>query len=293
MSDPKNDIVVGVDGSAAGDAALCWALSHAAVSGEHVTAVRAWQLPPMIGPGDAFLSGVDESELEQGEKALLEEALARAAARVTGGSAIVNSVVVAGSAGQVLETRARDASMLVVGRRNESRGLSAIFGSTVSGLLHHAACPVVVVPVEAHAATQTGRIVVAVADGQASGGALTWAARTAAALHRPLVAVFVRPPDPGPTHDGFAGAADLDDVALKHLRELVVEAAPDLPMPAAADVLVGEPGPELVRYAAADDLLVVGSRGRGELTGRFLGSTSHHVVREAHCPVVVVRDSSG
>jgi nucleotide-binding universal stress UspA family protein len=151
---------------------------------------------------------------------------------------------------------------------------------------------VVVVPVEAHAVAQTGRIVVAVADGQASGGALAWATSTARVLHRPLVAVFVRPSDPGPTSDGWAGAADLDDVALKHLRELVDAAAPDLPMPVAADVLVGEPGPELERYAAADDLLVVGSRGRGELAGWFLGSTSHHVVREAHCPVVVVREPS-
>jgi nucleotide-binding universal stress UspA family protein len=186
--------------------------------------------------------------------------------------------------------------MLVLGRRSESHGLGGLFGSTVDGALHHVACPVAVVPVEAHSAVQTGRVVVAVADGQASGGALAWAAQTATALHRPLVAVYVRPPDPGPGHDawpaGWSGAQELDDVALKHLRELVDEAAPDLVMPAIVDILVGAAGPELVRHVAADDLLVVGSRGRGALAGWFLGSTSHHVVREAHCPVVVVREPS-
>ena len=291
MSEPRQDIVVGVDGSPAGDAALSWALAHAAVSGDHVTAVHTWQTPVMIGPGEAYLSVLDEQELTAQAQAVLDEALARAAARVTGGSAHVSSVCVAGSAPQVLEERARDAAMLVLGRRDESR---RVFGSTVDGALHHVACPVVVVHVEAHAAAQSGRVVVAVADGQASDGALAWAARTAATLHRPLVAVHVRHPDQGPKHlgqpTGWTGAKEIDDVALKHLREQVHEAAPDLPVPAAVDVLVGHAADELTRHVRADDLLVVGSRGRGTLAGWFLGSTSHHLVREAHCPVVVVRE---
>jgi nucleotide-binding universal stress UspA family protein len=162
----------------------------------------------------------------------------------------------------------------------------------VSGALHHVACPVVVVPATAEPTPDSGRVVVGVADGQASGGALTWAASTAAASRHPLVAVFVRPPTAGGGDSQWRDADVLDDVALKHLHEQTDSFARDLAVPVVSDVVVGEPGPELVRYVTPDDVLVVGSRGRGQLAGWFLGSTSSYVVREAPCPVAVVRDTA-
>ena len=53
----------------------------------------------------------------------------------------------------------------------------------------------------------------------------------------------------------------------------------------------GEPGPAIVEAAAAErvDLVVVGTRGRNRVERAVLGSVSDHVIRHAHCPVLVVR----
>jgi nucleotide-binding universal stress UspA family protein len=56
----------------------------------------------------------------------------------------------------------------------------------------------------------------------------------------------------------------------------------------------GEPGESIIEAAEAEsaDLIVVGSHGRGAV-GRFLiGSVSDHVVRQATCPVLVVRSGA-
>jgi nucleotide-binding universal stress UspA family protein len=53
----------------------------------------------------------------------------------------------------------------------------------------------------------------------------------------------------------------------------------------------GDPGPSIVEAAEAErvDLVVVGTRGRNRVERAVLGSVSDHVIRHAHCPVLVVR----
>lgn len=41
------------------------------------------------------------------------------------------------------------------------------------------------------------------------------------------------------------------------------------------------------------DLIVMGSRGLGSMRRALVGSVSDSVVKHAHCPVMVVRDSGG
>jgi nucleotide-binding universal stress UspA family protein len=52
---------------------------------------------------------------------------------------------------------------------------------------------------------------------------------------------------------------------------------------------VGPPAVALLLRAAAADLVVLGSKGRGGFAGLLLGSTSLHVAMHASCPVVVLR----
>lgn len=53
----------------------------------------------------------------------------------------------------------------------------------------------------------------------------------------------------------------------------------------------GDPGPSIIDAAASEqvDLVIVGSHGRGQMGRLLSGSVSEHVVRNARCPVLVVR----
>jgi nucleotide-binding universal stress UspA family protein len=59
--------------------------------------------------------------------------------------------------------------------------------------------------------------------------------------------------------------------------------------------LDGYPPDAIVDYAKSigADLIVVGSRGRGELAALVLGSTSHRIVHLAPCDVLVVKGECG
>ena len=56
-------------------------------------------------------------------------------------------------------------------------------------------------------------------------------------------------------------------------------------------VLRGDAGPALCDLARERDAraIVMGSRGRGGIKRALLGSVSDHVVRNAHCPVIITR----
>jgi nucleotide-binding universal stress UspA family protein len=54
-------------------------------------------------------------------------------------------------------------------------------------------------------------------------------------------------------------------------------------------VVEGPAGPALLTQSDGATLLVVGARGRAAFPGMLLGSVAEYCVREAPCPVVVVR----
>jgi nucleotide-binding universal stress UspA family protein len=129
----------------------------------------------------------------------------------------------------------------------------------------------------------------------ASDAATTVALDLAASLKARLLAVSVV--DPGSLRlPGGRYAARVDQVRTERERFAQELVARGRSMGVTVDFLVweGDPGEAIIDAAQAEgaDMIVVGSHGRGTV-GRFLiGSVSDHVVRNASCPVLVVRSSA-
>ncbi|MBV7699781.1 universal stress protein [Streptomyces sp. TRM70350] len=140
------EIVVGQEGDAEDSAAaLGFAFETAAARGASVRAVRAWTLPPVFAYSPGSLKLLDEAGgPEPYEKKALAEALQPWRERFPDVPVVEH--VEMGSAGQVLLSVAGRAQLMVVGRRARRTAVGARIGSVAHGVLHHAGCPVAVVP---------------------------------------------------------------------------------------------------------------------------------------------------
>jgi len=143
--------------------------------------------------------------------------------------------------------------------------------------------------------SQAGRIVVAYDGTEHSAAALDWAATEAQQRGKPLTVLHVLDylsPAPGPvvmaawTQSDSAPAPDIADEGAARARRLV--GSIDVRALTQADRVI----PTLVETSRDAHLLVVGTRGHGDLVGAVLGSVAFGVSVHAHCPVVVVRGDS-
>ncbi|MEV3973128.1 universal stress protein [Streptomyces sp. NPDC050698] len=140
------EIVVGQQGDPEDSAeALRFAFETAAARGATVRVVRAWNLPPVFAYSPGSLKLLDEAGgLEPYEKKSLAAAVRPWRERFPG--VPVEEHVEMGSASQVLLSVAGTAQLMVVGRRAHRTAVGARLGSVAHGMLHHADCPVAVVP---------------------------------------------------------------------------------------------------------------------------------------------------
>ena len=138
-------IVVGVDGSEGGAAALAFAAEEAALREVRLRVVAAWEMPAAVfgagvaPPLDPTLLDAFRVRAEQ----LAEDAAAEAKELQT--SVDVEALAEAGQPADVLLAQSRDADLVVVGRRGLGGFKSLLLGSVSQQVVHYAACPVVVV----------------------------------------------------------------------------------------------------------------------------------------------------
>lgn len=281
-------VVVGVDGSRSGRDALDWAAAEAAARSRPLWVVHAY--PPPTGPG--LLGVVPYVGPHLDNQGVLGEA-ARSAHLIAPEVEVVTRLVFGGPVPAILGQRAE---LVVVGSRGTSGGLGARAGSVAVAVSAHARCPVVAVPPLRDVAPgpSPARVVVGVDGSDLSSPAIGFALRAAAQRGVGLTALHAWTPRPPADLGGLADDPAVSqaaerrtlDGALARWRERfpTVEITPKL--------VCDDPAHALAVESAGAVLVAVGSRGRGRMAGVLFGSVSQVVLREAHCPVAVVRSQA-
>ncbi|RAG86818.1 universal stress protein [Streptacidiphilus pinicola] len=140
----RGPVVVGVDGSAHGQAALHQAMEAASLHGRTVVVVHAWH--PV--PGGLSASAAAQQRRfradEVSHQLLVSETLAGEGQRFP--EVAVTARVVQDHPVRALLDAGRRASLIVVGARGTGGYPGLALGSVALGVLHHATCPVCVVP---------------------------------------------------------------------------------------------------------------------------------------------------
>lgn len=278
-------VLVGVDGSAAGERALRWAADEARLRRMPLTVCHAWHWPYPVPPSrPAALEPVRRIGRHILEKALIT-------AREAAPQIQIRGRLVAGEPPAVLVNLSKDAALALIGARRGGPDPSAS-PSTVR-LPAYAHCPVIVVR---DTVGRDGPVVVGVDDSAGSEAALAFGFEEAALRGRPLLAVHgswepvaIASAEMGMLSD----PGQLRATASVRLERTVSPWRVKYPYVDARIMLVMRtPRHALSEAAAAAELLVLGGRGLGGVAGLRLGAVSSDMLRYAPCSVAIVRPST-
>lgn len=284
--------VVGIDGSPSSLRAARWAADEADRRRLALHLLFCADLLPAGSPFPTDPDGFDDLVVSQGGRTL--DAVRRDLLRSWPGL-VIETRCEHGDPRHLLVQAGEQAALTVLGA-GAGRVAEVLQGSLTLHVTAHAMSPVAVIPEDSE--DQAGPVLVGLDGSVTSERAIGFAFDEAAVRGVEVVAVMAV--DRWLTR-GFArkpGLIDADEAMPEHalMSEQLAgwsEKFPDVGVQRhvfhgpPADCLLGFAG-----HAPADrrpQMIVVGSRGRGPLTGLILGSTSHTLIARATCPVVVVR----
>ena len=139
-------IIVGIDGSNHSIRALEWAANQAAVQNAPLTVLTVHLVLQSGWTGNPVTFPEDSEELEKERQAAEEMTLKVTSQLGEARPASVTVRAVNGFPSQELIQASREADLLVVGSRGAGGFARLLAGSVSSQVVHHAHCPVVVVP---------------------------------------------------------------------------------------------------------------------------------------------------
>ena len=297
MTEHSTDrIVVGVDESAASDAAIRWAAREAAM--RHVALTLLYAVNPAaqasrVGYARAPLPPAHvELQREEGQRVLESARRIAEAALTSDEQAPIDTELAFSVPIPTLIDATKDAQMIAVGSRGRGAWRRGLFGSVSTALVHHAHCPVAVIREPADAiGPNRGPVVVGVDGSPASELATAIAFDEASRRGAELVALHAWIDSEPPGLPPLAWP-DFQSAAEETLAERLAgwnDRYPDVVVH--RRVVFDQPARHLLEAAETAQLLIVGSHGRGGFAGMLLGSVSTTVVHATNTPVIVCRQN--
>jgi nucleotide-binding universal stress UspA family protein len=294
----RRGILVGVDGSAAGQAAVRWAAHRAALRSVPLTLVHLVNAPVPGWSQVPALAGFRQWQ-EKRAREFISSAIKVAEESTDGAGPVqINSEVFYSATVPTLVGLSKEAEMVVVGYRGYGGTVVRNFlGSVTSGLVYHAHCPVAVIhDDEPMVGNVAGAPVLVGIDGSPASEAATAIAFDEASRRGVrLIALHawtdLRVSDFKEMFRNFNWDAQLADEEATLAERLAGwrERYPDVSI--RRKIVVGEPASPLIEASELAQLIVVGSHGRGGFAGMLLGSVAAAVVNRARIPVIVARQS--
>ncbi len=283
------NVLVPVDGSPGERRAVATALSLASTADATIHALS------VVEPADdlADLGETDREAIRRSTEARGREATADVMALAEDAGVEVVRHVREGRPHREIVAYAEEAGvdLIVMGTRGELDAADARLGSTTERTLALAEVPVLAVPPDADAEPTTpeiDRIVVPIDGSDAAERAAENALDLAAVLGADVDAIYVIDRTVYDLEDAPRSIVGLLREGGEASLAAVAEAADERGVGLTARTLRGVPEAEILAYADGvdTDLLAMGTRGRGGVGDRLLGSTTVRVIRRGSRPVL-------